>query len=141
MGSQGLYKLLKAFLVYNGIGVFTGQVIGVDASMLIHILLLRHAIDILSKNEWSGFDDGARDYIRYLKSRDITPIFVFDGRRVPQKCSNLSRAERRAQAQTEMEIENLMLEHLWDQLEKRGKGLAAAVDGQNPVQLKDLLEE
>lgn len=55
-------------------------------------------------------------------------LFVFDGRRVSAKIANEKRAERRAAALLELQLESDILRELWHQLKLTPADLLAAVD-------------
>lgn len=141
MGAAGLYKVLSPYMVYMPISALIGTVVGMDASFLIHVLLARHASAILLTQDWESFDSDVRDTVRYLKSKGLKMRFVFDGRRVSAKLTNEKRAERRAAALLELQLESDILRELWDQLKLTTKELLSAVDGDDEESVADRVDQ
>ena len=105
MGTTGLLKLAVPYMRYVPWSAMAGRCVGFDASMVIHVLLTQHAVEILTgSNCWEGFCAAMRDTPQYLGSPGCVLVAVFDGRRVDAElvnsatCGATSRSkERRGQ--------------------------------------------
>ncbi len=54
MGTKGLLKVASSLFTHISLTVWAGMTVGIDASMVIHQLLTRHALSIMA-GDWTDF--------------------------------------------------------------------------------------
>lgn len=79
MGVDSLAKTLAAASVRCMLFAhFHGRVVGVDASVLLHIVLARHAIDVVTRSDYASVAAEFMMHMRELISAGASPLVVFD---------------------------------------------------------------
>ena len=119
MGTGGLLKLAGPYMCYMPWSALAGKRIGVDASLIIHVLLSQHALHIITENSWDGFCESMREALVLLSKVGVSLVAVFDGRRVDAKLVNEGRAVRRAAARSALDEDNTAIAQLREMLEAR----------------------
>lgn len=100
MGTGGLAALMRPFMRPVKLGAKNISSAGVDASMVIHLLLRDHANAVMSE-DWTRFDRGFQDVCVFLASAAEEICLVFDGMRPMGKCASEKRTLSRATAAAE----------------------------------------
>jgi hypothetical protein len=102
MGVTNLLPELRPYMLYMSLAMLEGKVVGLDVSLLLHLLLQEFYADITAPvQRWDGLVRAFRKTIINLLATRCTLIAVLDGRRVDAKIANKSRTERRDRAMTE----------------------------------------
>jgi len=141
MGAKGAFAVANSLMVFVTMAALQSQIVGFDASTLIHLLLVRHALPILDRNDWRDLDHDARSTCTNLLSSGIRPWLVFDGRRLVFKTTNESRTQKRMKSLAELEESNIMLRALREQLERASGDLLGAVYAEDGPSVEQAMEE
>lgn len=108
MGVRGLLNHVAAWLsdLDPEYDLEDGMAIGIDASVLIHVLLYRHSSDLVLNQKWDRFESDARDTLQRIGSwirGTVKLLLVFDGVRLEAKLANAARERSRSQAKESLQ--------------------------------------
>ncbi len=109
MGTSGLLKAVKPFMKFVSFSHWRGMRVGMDASMIIHQLLGRFALEIM-RDDWTGFADAVKKKrLKIITRHGCLLLLVFDGHRMPGKLANADRAMRRERSMKELNEQSEMV--------------------------------
>ena len=140
MGTSGILKAVKPFMKFVSFSHWRGMRVGMDASMIIHQLLGRFALEIM-RDDWTGFADAVKKRLKIITRHGCLLLLVFDGHRMPGKLANADRAMRRERSMKELNEQSEMVCALQEVLTRVMQSIDDAVSSQDTDRLPEMLQQ